>query len=204
LEQWGYTNTIKLAGTLYEPLRHSHKVYGEDFYKGSICVPRLSGQVDLLPITMGGRLLMGGMPNVGDALTLIGQLRSYNQRVGERSRLILTAFIKDVIPGETGDECMNFVSLTGCVVKPPIYRHTPLNREITDVLLAVNRPFYKSDYIPCIAWGRIARELQDYPVGEKLAVRGRFQSRIYEKQQPDGTGLAKTAYEVSIMSIEKG
>ena len=203
MQQGGFHNTVKLRGMVAESLKESHVTYGERFYATRLRVPRLSHACDLLPITISERLLSGYMPQVDSIVTIIGQLRSYNQYIDGASRLILTVFAKDIIFADTQEGFLNFIALKGHICKPPIYRTTPFGREIADILLAVNRAFRKSDYIPCIAWGRLARYAQNLSMGDMISISGRMQSRIYEKTLPDGSVVEKTAYEVSIGSLEK-
>ena len=198
----GMNNTVKLRGIVSTPLSLSHMTFGESFYRFILEVPRLSGNADLLPITISERLLSGFRPETGSVITIMGQLRSYNQYVDGASRLILTVFAKDVIYALTDEDYCNHVTLNGHICKSPIYRTTPFQREISDILLAVNRAYHKSDYVPCIAWGRNARYAHDLTMGQRIYIIGRMQSREYEKQQPDGSKIVKTAYEVSISSIE--
>ena len=193
-------NRVTLTGKVAEEARFSHEVFGEGFYELKLEVPRLSAQTDLLPITVSERLLAAHDASLGSTLTVVGQFRSYNKIDEERSRLMLTVFVRDVI--EFDEEINpNSIELEGYICKPPLYRTTPFKREICDLLLAVNRAYNKSDYIPCIAWGRNARFVNGLAVGERLAVLGRIQSREYQKLQSDGTYRTKTAYEVSISRV---
>jgi len=164
-------------------------------------VPRLSGAEDFLPITLSERLLMDSPITNGSHLCLEGQLRSYNKVIEGSGRLLITAFAQKLIDCETDDENPNRVQLTGALCKPPSYRTTPFGREIADLMLAVNRSYGKSDYIPCIAWGRTARFASGLNVGDRVQLQGRFQSRVYQKQLPDGTVQERTAYEVSVSRL---
>ena len=201
--QEGFQNTVKLRGVVAEPLTPSHTAFGEEFFSSSLAVPRTSGYEDRLPVTLSGRVISKRVPQIGDVVTVIGQLRSYNQYREGANRLILTVFAKDLFYADTGEGYSNYIALRGHLCKAPVYRTTPFGREIADLLLAVNRAYQKSDYIPCIAWGRTARQLAGYAMGMNLSVIGRFQSREYEKQQPDGDTVKKTAYEVSVITVEK-
>jgi primosomal replication protein N len=194
-------NTLSLTGTIAEMPAFSHDVFGESFYQFMLAVPRLSGVNDILPVTASERLLDLVSPTPDMPLHLEGQVRSYNKMVDGAGRLLITAFAQRLEPPE-GHENPNLVLLTGALCKPPAYRTTPFGREIADMMLAVNRAFGKSDYIPCIAWGRNARYASRLSVGEMLTLEGRLQSRPYQKQLPDGTVLDKVAYEVSVSRME--
>ena len=168
-------------------------------------VPRLSEVEDVIPITISERLISNFDVSVGRKIIVEGQFRSYNSYENERSRLVLTVFAKDIMEynaEEQGERVSNEVTLTGYVCKKPIYRKTPFGREISDLLLAVNRAYNKSDYIPCIAWGRNARFCENMEVGTEIKVTGRVQSRIYEKKLEDGTIEPRVAYEVSVANLE--
>ncbi len=195
-------NALSLAGTIAEMPAFSHDVFGEAFYQLVLAVPRLSGVNDMLPVTASERLLDMVSPQIGQALQLEGQVRSYNKMVDGVGRLLITAFAQRLTP-LTGEESPNSVVLCGALCKPPAYRTTPFGREIADMMLAVNRAFGKSDYIPCIAWGRNARFAARLQVGDHIVVEGRLQSRPYQKQLPDGSVLDKVAYEVSVSKLEK-
>ena len=193
-------NRIIAVGCLEGELELSHEVMNEPFYTGTLLVKRLSGAVDRLPVTIPGKLL-GVLPQARDRqLMVTGQVRSYNKVVDGAGRLMVTLFAQSIV--ESGDnDTLNKVSLVGALCKPPIYRSTPFGREICDMMLAVNRAFGKSDYIPCIAWGRTARYAAGLSVGDRLEVQGRFQSREYQKQMPDGTVMNRMAYEVSLSRL---
>lgn len=193
------TNYVFLQGQIGSPIEYSHDLYDERFYEFTLKVPRLSEQLDELPITVSQSLVEG--LREGDKIALTGQFRSFNRPDGERSRLILSVFAREILPVKD-DVNPNTAQLTGYICKPPVYRTTPFNREICDVLLAVNRAYSKSDYIPCIAWGKSARLIKDADVGQKLEVTGRIQSRGYTKRLPDGSSQLRTAYEFSIGNVE--
>ncbi len=193
-------NVTTVTGKVVEEPRYSHEMYGEGFYESTIAVPRLSEQIDYIPFTISERLLIDGRVAVGTTITLSGQLRSYNKVVDGRSKLLLTLFVRDILEEEEGRN-PNTIDIVGYICKPPIYRMTPFKREICDILLAVNRAYNKSDYLPCIAWGRNARFIKDIPVGQKVYVNGRIQSREYQKQLDSGEIVTRTAYEVSINRI---
>ena len=175
-------------------------------------VPRLSDTQDIIPVTISERLIPDGSLEIGKKVLIKGQFRSYNSYENERNKLILTVFAKDIffedeIESQVSEEenkeiVSNEVILTGYICKKPIYRQTPFGREIADLLLAVNRAYNKSDYIPAIAWGRTARFCQNIDVGTEVKVTGRVQSRTYEKKFEDGTSETRVAYEVSVASLE--
>ena len=190
-------NRVTLTGKVAEEAKFSHEVFGEGFYEIKLEVPRLSAQTDILPVTISERLLASHDASLGVTLSVVGQFRSYNKLEQERSRLMLTVFARDIL--EADDEINpNVIELEGYICKPPLYRTTPFKREICDILLAVNRAYNKSDYIPCIAWGRNARYVNGLSVGDRIALQGRIQSREYQKIAADGTQITKIAYEVSI------
>lgn len=194
-------NLLNLTGTIGEMPSFSHDVFGEAFYQMVLAVPRLSGVHDMLPVTASERLLDLVAPEPDMPLFLQGQVRSYNKMVDGVGRLLITAFAQHLGP-PAGEENPNSVMLFGALCKPPAYRTTPFGREIADMMLAVNRAFGKSDYIPCIAWGRNARYAARLTVGDQIVVEGRLQSRPYQKQMTDGTVLEKVAYEVSVSRLE--
>lgn len=192
-------NHIILSGKLIGPITFSHSVFGEDFFRAYMEISRLSDYVDTLPVTLPRRLLAQVKENQYYAVT--GQLRSYNRYHEKGTSLILTVFVKTIEPSHVC-RCQNEIHLTGYLCKPPIYRTTPFNRQICDLLLAVNRMYSKSDYIPCIAWGSSAFFSSGLQVGALIRIQGRMQSRIYEKALEDGRRVEKTAYEVSVQKIE--
>lgn len=192
-------NVATLCGVVQTKPVYSHQMYGEGFYESTLCVPRLSEQTDVIPFTISERLLEG--VEEGALVTFSGQLRSYNKLVDGKSKLLLTLFVREILDNdETRNP--NTIDITGYVCKEPIYRMTPFKREICDVLLAVNRAYNKSDYLPCIAWGRNARFVKDIPIGSKVSVNGRIQSRIYQKVDESGETTDRIAYEVSINRVE--
>lgn len=193
-------NKVFLAGKIVTEPVFSHEIYGEGFHEMMIEVPRLSEQKDILPITVSERLLIDRPLKVGDYTALMGQFRSYNKLVDGKSRLMLTVFVRELLDW-TSERNPNVAELGGFICKPPVYRTTPFKREICDLLIAVNRAYNKSDYIPCIAWGRNARFVKNIRIGEKVMISGRIQSREYQKKLDDGTVETKTAYEVSINKI---
>lgn len=193
------TNTVFLQGRIGSAIEYSHDLYGERFYEFKLNVPRLSEHLDVIPITASEELINGLKED--ELISVSGQFRSFNRPDGERSRLILSVFAREIMPPQD-DINPNTAELIGYICKPPIYRTTPFNREICDVLLAVNRAYSKSDYIPCIAWGKNARIIKNAPVGQKLDVSGRIQSRQYTKRLDDGDTQIRTAYEFSIGAVE--
>ena len=222
-------NYLTLVGKVASDKKFSHEIYGERFYSFDLCIPRLSGSADIIPVTASERLFTDEMLQDGTKLLIKGQFRSYNSYENERNKLILTVFAKDIeevkedeeeVETENVEETENVdseearkeafkkdyitneVVLIGYICKKPVYRQTPFGREIADLLLAVNRAYNKSDYIPSIAWGRNARFCQNLEVGTEVKIVGRVQSRNYEKKLEDGTILKKVAYEVSIGSLE--
>ena len=206
-------NYLTLVGKVTGEKKFSHEIYGERFYVFNLEIARLSGNADIIPITVSERIITDEMLMQGKQLLVKGQFRSYNSYDNEKNRLILTVFAKDVVEVEENNEeeenemtkkdtVTNEVVLVGYICKKPIYRQTPFGREIADVLLAVNRAYNKSDYIPTIAWGRNARFCQNLEVGTKVKLVGRVQSRMYEKKHEDGTVENRVAYEVSIGSLE--
>ena len=193
-------NKVYLRGRIETEPEFSHSVYGEGFYEVNLSVSRLSDYCDIIPITMSERLLIDDNFKKGKEIAIKGQFRSYNKVVGDKSKLMLTVFVRELVDiDETKNP--NMIELSGYVCKKPIYRTTPFKREIGDILLAVNRAYNKSDYLPCIAWGRNARFIKNIEVGEKVSVIGRIQSREYQKKLDDETVETRVAYEVSVGKI---
>jgi len=199
-------NVVTIAGKVISDLEYSHEIYGEGFYNFIVEVPRLSENNDLLPVTISERLINNRKLAIGTLVGIEGQLRSYNNNnyTKEGNRLILTIFAREInfLENEKQIKNPNQIFLNGYICKKPIYRTTPFGREITDLLLAVNRPYNKSDYIPCIAWGRNARYSESLNVGDNIKVWGRVQSRMYQKKLDTDEIIEKTAYEVSISKME--
>ena len=193
-------NRVFLKGEIVSEARYSHEVYGEGFYEMEVLVKRLSGQADILPVTISERLIEKNGIGVGATISAIGQFRSYNKLVDGKSKLMLTVFIREIVENAHAKNPNNVV-LSGYICKPPVYRTTPFSREIADVLIAVNRAYNKSDYIPCIAWGRNARFVKNLTVGEKVALSGRIQSREYQKKISETEVKTLIAYEVSICKL---
>lgn len=197
-------NKVQLSGTVDSELTFSHMIYGEKFYLFKLKVPRLSDKYDLINITISERFFPIREPQIGDIVEIQGQFRSYNNFSNVGNRLMLTVFVKEIEYLDTVDitQNPNKIFLNGYICKLPIYRTTPFMREITDILLAVNRSYNKSDYIPCIAWGRNAKYAETFEVGMNLKIWGRIQSREYQKRINDEEFETKTAYEISISKLE--
>lgn len=193
-------NEARLVGRVSRNLEYSHEVHGESFYKMRVKSERISENNDEIIVTVSERLITDMDLEVGTTVEISGQFRSYNNYSGEGSRLILTLFAREIEISEK--ECENEIFLNGYICKPAIFRITPFGREIADILLAVNRAYGKSDYIPCIAWGRNAKFAENLPVGTNIKVWGRMQSRNYQKKLDEETVVEKTAYEVSISKLE--
>ncbi len=189
-------NEVVLCGTAVDNPTWSHENHGTQFYRFFLRVPRLSGTEDILPIVLPQAL--SSQVNMGEELMVSGQLRSFNNHSGTGSRLVLTVYARDLGPGE-GHSC-NEVELSGYLCKAPIYRRTPLGRSICDLMLAVPRRYGRADYLPVIAWGRLASITRDLGIGDPLSLQGRFQSRTYQKVTSSGTE-ERVAYEVSAMAL---
>lgn len=195
-------NRMAAAGYLESALELSHEVMNEPFYAGTLVVKRLSGATDRLPITVPGKLMTPDQWQQDEMLVMQGQVRSYNKVVEGAGRLMVTLFAQHAALG-ADDDTLNRVELCGALCKPPIYRSTPFGREICDLMLAVNRAFGKSDYIPCIAWGRNAQYASRFAVGDKIRVTGRLQSREYQKLLENGEYVVRNAFEVSAFTLEE-
>ena len=196
-------NKIYLEGTVASKLSFSHEMYGEGFYNFQLEVMRLSDTKDMLNITVSERLITNLDLSIGSEIIVDGQLRSYNKFVDGSNRLILTVFARNIEPCIERSKNPNEIFLDGYICKEPVYRTTPFGREIADVLLAVNRAYNKSDYIPTIAWGRNSRFCQTLSVGDNIRVWGRLQSREYQKKVNEDESIVKIAYEVSISKMER-
>jgi len=195
-------NTVLIAGTITEGCVFSHEVYGEGFYTFRISSERLSDKADILPVMISERLIDKELLQVGKRVDITGQLRSYNNYNSKKNRLVLTIFAREIrLMDEEKEKGENQIFLNGFICKAPIYRKTPFGREISDILVAVNRAYNKSDYIPCIAWGRNARYMVNLEVGANIRIWGRVQSRIYQKRIGDEIE-ERVAYEVSVSKIE--
>lgn len=194
-------NKVYVAGEVVSEPKFSYEVFGEGFYEFDLLVKRLSDASDVIPVTISERLLTEGEIVLGKKIACSGQFRSYNKLVEEKSKLMLTVFVREILEYDPSVN-PNQIELTGFVCKEPIYRTTPFKREISDVLIAVNRSYNKSDYLPCIAWGRNAKFVKNLSVGDKLQMCGRIQSRVYQKKIDDEV-VEKTAYEISLSKITK-
>lgn len=193
-----------MIGEVISEFTFSHEVFGEGFYLVSLAVSRLSDQVDIIPLMISERLLDVTQDYRGRTVEAIGQFRSYNCHEGVKNRLVLSVFVRELNFLEEFTDCTktNQIYLDGYICKEAIYRKTPLGREIADILLAVNRPYGKSDYIPCIAWGRNARYASGFAVGARVKVWGRVQSREYTKKLNETECEKRVAYEVSVSKME--
>lgn len=196
-------NQAEMIGIVEDEPIFNHELFGENFYIFTLKIPRLSGINDYIKIMVSDRLMTDFEIHPGNEIKIVGQFRSYNSYQNGENRLILTVFAKDLmLPESEKRNNPNLLYLNGFICKEPIYRTTPFGREITDILLAVNRTYNKSDYIPVIAWGRNARYCRSFHVGDRIKIWGRVQSREYQKKLNDDTSLTKTAYEVSISKLE--
>ncbi len=201
------SNYIKIVGIILGELEFSHEVFGEKFFEFLIEVPRLSETKDILPVIISERLINDINMNIGNCIVIEGQFRSYNRYEDSQNKLLLRVFARDIyMPDEIELEDMkrhpNEVFLNGYLCKETKFRTTPFGREITDMLIAVNRSYNKSDYIPCIAWGRNARYCEKLEVGDHIKLWGRIQSRQYQKRNENESYDTKTAYEVSVTKLE--
>ena len=199
-------NKVSVIGEVVSEFTFSHEVFGEGFYIADLAVSRLSDQVDVIPLMVSERLLDVKQDYRGQTVEAIGQFRSYNCHEGVKNRLVLSVFVRELNFLEEFTDCTktNQIYLDGYICKEAIYRKTPLGREIADLLLAVNRPYGKSDYIPCIAWGRNARYASGFAVGSRVRVWGRVQSREYTKKLSETQCEKRVAYEVSVSKLECG
>lgn len=201
------TNQLKLTGEVIRKFEFHHEIYGEKFYVSDLRVPRVNNNADIIPLLVSDRLMDMSEDWVGNKIKITGQFRSYNLKDGNPNRLFLFAFPLNVELAETSendpyDPESNCIQLDGYLCKTPVYRKTPLGREIADLLFAVNRPYGKSDYIPCICWGKNARYITRFNAGDHFRFEGRIQSREYLKTLNDGSTENRIAYEVSVSKIE--
>ena len=197
-------NQVTIMGEVATPFTFSHEVFGEGFYMVSVNVRRLSNSMDRIPLMISERLIDVSRDYTGEFIMASGQFRSYNRHEEHKNRLVLSLFVREVafIEEELDGAKTNQIFLDGYICKLPVYRKTPLGREIADLLLAVNRPYGKSDDIPCICWGRNARFAASFEVGEHVQVIGRIQSREYIKKLSETEAEKRTAYEVSVSKLE--
>ena len=198
-------NKVTVIGEVASEFTYSHEVYGEGFYCVDLKVNRLSSQADIIPLLVSERLMDVTADYKGMTIEASGQFRSYNRHEGAKNRLVLSVFVREVnfLDSFTDYTKTNQIFLDGYICKVPIYRKTPLGREIADLLVAVNRPYGKSDYIPCIAWGRNARFASSFEVGNRIQLWGRVQSREYTKKIDDEMSERRVAYEVSISKLDR-
>jgi len=200
-------NKVSMMGEIASGFTFSHEVFGEGFYMADVAVGRLSGQVDIIPLMVSESLIDIHKDYTGHAMECTGQFRSHNQHEGNRSKLKLSVFVRELhLTSSAPMDCTknNQIFLDGYICKPPVYRKTPLEKEIADILLAVNRPYGKSDYIPCICWGRNARRASGFEVGTRIEIWGRIQSRGYTKKISETETEMRTAYEVSVLKLKRG
>ncbi|MBR4889943.1 MAG: single-stranded DNA-binding protein [Clostridia bacterium] len=195
-------NEARIVGYVASDIEFSHEVHTEGFYRFIIMSDRLSDNKDTIIVTVSERILSDVELSVGTKVEVLGQFRSYNNYSGEGSKLVLTLFARDLRIADESEKCENEIYLNGYICKPAVYRVTPFGREIADVLTAVNRAYNKSDYIPCIAWGRNAKFVNTLPVGTNIRIWGRMQSREYQKRISEDETVTKTAYEVSVSKLE--
>ena len=197
-------NVVELAGAICSEPTYNHEVYGEKFYTCDMEIERLSGVKDIVPLTISERLFQSGEQLKGYRFRILGQLRSFNEHKDGKNRLILSVFVLDIEQLDDSQSSLNIneIIIDGYLCKEPVYRKTPSDREIADILLAVNRSYGKSDYIPCICWGRIARYISNFNVSTHIKVYGRIQSREYQKRISDTESETRVAYEVSVSKIE--
>ena len=204
MDSFSENNKVTLTGRIEEDPVFSHDFYGENFYTFKLITDRLSETSDRIPVILSEKFLYTNDLSAGNTVEVTGQFRSYNNYTDIGNRLVLSVFARNITPVSSPEEAENpnAIQLTGYICKEPVYRTTPFGREITDLLIAVNRAYNKSDYIPCIAWGLNAKYASVLSVGEKLRLTGRIQSREYKKKYDDETIETKTAYEVSISRLE--
>ncbi|MCU6748307.1 single-stranded DNA-binding protein [Faecalicatena acetigenes] len=197
-------NQVTIIGEVASAFTYSHEVFGEGFYMVDVLVRRLSNSNDCIPLMVSERLIDVTQDYRGSFIMVSGQFRSYNRHEEQKNRLVLSVFVREIefIEEEPDGAKTNYILLEGYICKKPVYRKTPLGREIADLLLAVNRPYGKSDYIPCICWGRNARYASNFEVGEHVQVLGRIQSREYVKKLSETETEVRTAYEVSVSKLE--
>ncbi len=197
-------NQVTIMGKVASEFTYSHEVFGEGFYMVDVLVKRLSNSDDRIPLMISERLIDVTKDYTGEYICVSGQFRSYNRHEEQKNRLVLSVFVREVefVDEQQDGAKTNFILLEGYICKKPVYRKTPLGREIADLLLAVNRPYGKSDYIPCICWGRNARYASGFEVGEHVQVLGRIQSREYVKKISESETQTRTAYEVSVSKLD--
>ena len=197
-------NQVIMAGEIVSEFVFSHEVFGEGFYMLEISVRRLSNSYDVIPLMISERLIDVTRDYRGETIAVSGQFRSYNRHEEKKNRLVLSVFVRELefVEEEPESSRTNQIFLEGYICKMPVYRKTPLGREIADLLVAVNRPYGKSDYIPCICWGRNARYASGFEVGAHIQLWGRIQSREYTKKISEEEIERRIAYEVSVSKLE--
>lgn len=202
MERLNQNNAVKISGEIVSDFTYDHEMYGEGFYKVFVQVTRISGNLDTIPVMVSDRIIDVNKNLTGEMVAIEGEFRSYNKHLLGANKLLLFVLCKKI---EIVKYCMNEdeIFLRGFICKNPIYIKTPFKREISDLLIAVNRYYGKSDYIPCICWGRNARYAAGFEIGDEIVIRGRIQSRTYEKKISDTEFETRTAYEVSANMIEK-
>lgn len=204
MENYLENNNVIIGGIIVEEPEYSHEVFEEKFYRFAIKTKRLSNYDDIIPIIISERIINLDEIKIDKKVKIEGQFRSYNMQTDNKNKLVLSVFVKSI---EFNDEdyvsTLNEANLIGYICKAPVYRKTPLGREITDVLIAVNRTYKKSDYIPCILWGRNAKFCESLEVGTPVKLSGRIQSRTYEKKLDNGEAIKKVAYEISVSKFAK-
>ena len=199
MENYMDNNNVEIGGEIVEELEFSHEIYDEKFYKFAIKTKRLSDYEDVLPVIISERLINLDDIKIVKIVKIFGQFRSYNLQTETKNRLVLSIFVKEIeFTEDKNILTLNNANFMGYICKEPVYRKTPLGREIADVLIAINRTYRKSDYVPCILWGRNAKFCETLKVGELVKLSGRIQSRTYEKKLDNGQLIKKTAYEVSV------
>ncbi len=197
------SNVAELCGVVLSDLKFSHKTYGEIFYTFVLGIERRSGYIDEINIMVSERLIFENPPREGDFVEIKGQVRTYNEIIDDKNKLNVVVFAREIYLSENFGYNENYIYLEGFLCKAPLKRTSPLGREICDLMLAVNRMYNKSDYIPCIAWGRNAGYAEKLDVGTKLVIEGRIQSREYKKKLEDGTAEMRKAFEVSVVKLEE-
>ena len=197
------TNKARVAGVVLTPREVSHNTYGEAFYSFVLGIERRSGYVDEINVMISERLIFDNSPECDDFVEITGQVRTYNESVNGRNKLNVVIFAREILINRDVIYYENYIFLEGFLCKPPVKRTSPLGRDICDLMIAVNRMYNKSDYIPCIAWGRNAGYADNLKVGTGIYIEGRIQSREYKKKLEDGTAEIRKAFEVSILKIEE-
>ena len=203
--QWAVENNqVEIMGRIASQFTFSHQVFGEGFYMVDVLVKRLSDSEDRIPVMISERLMDVTEDYEGEYIHVLGQFRSYNRHEEKKNRLVLSVFVRELgfAEEEIENSRTNQIFLEGYICKSPVYRKTPLGREIADLLVAVNRPYGKSDYIPCICWGRNARYASAFQVGGHVLIWGRIQSREYVKKISEEETQKRTAYEISVSKLE--